>query len=342
MQVKSLSQKNKVLIIQTAFIGDVVLATSLIAQLKDYNPNLQIDFLLRKGNEILLKNNPHVGKVYIWDKKSKFKSLIQNIRNIRKERYHYVFNIQRFINSGLITTLSKARIKVGFSKNPLSFLFTHKVEHKIPHLTQYNYLHEVERNSQLIKTVFSDFKIQRKRPEIYFDQALKEKVHDIIKDQGKYLVMAPSSVWYTKALSPKKWIELIKNLINYKIYIIGAPGDFEFVESLIQSQHHVTNLCGKLSLPESAYLMSKSSWVFANDSAPLHLASAVNARTIAFFCSTVEEFGYSPLSDISHVLSVPNLDCRPCGLHGHKACPKEHFKCSEDINLNKIIQILHS
>jgi lipopolysaccharide heptosyltransferase II len=342
MQVKSLNQRNKILIIQTAFIGDVVLATSLISQLKDFNPHIEIHFLLRKGNEILLKNNPHISKVFIWDKKQKLKSLLQNIKLIRKEKYNYVFNIQRFFNSGLMTIFSGAKEKIGFDKNPLSFFFTHKVKHEIPHLTQDNYLHEVERNSQLIQKVFPEFKIKRTRPEIYFDQAQKQKVDSLIKNESKFLVMAPSSVWYTKALSPKKWTELIKNLIDYKIYIIGAPTDNDFVESLIKSQHHVTNLCGQLSLSESAYLMSKADWVFVNDSAPLHLASSVNAKTIAFFCSTIEEFGYSPLSDISHVLSVKNLECRPCGLHGHKECPLGHFKCSEDINLNKVIQIIHS
>jgi lipopolysaccharide heptosyltransferase II len=340
--VKSLIQKNKVLIIQTAFIGDVILATSLIAQIKEYNPHIQIDFLLRKGNEVLLQNNPHINQIFIWDKKNKLKSMIQNIKLIRKEKYDYTFNIQRFFNSGLMTLLSKAKNKVGFDKNPLSFFYNYKVQHQIPHLTSTGYLHEVERNALLVKEVFPEFEVKRSRPELFFNSNQMNKVDGIISQNEKFIVMAPSSVWYTKALAPKKWIELIKNLIDYKVYIIGAPDDNSFVESLIKSQHHTVNLCGKLSLPESAYLMSKAQWVLVNDSAPLHLASAVNAATIAFFCSTIEEFGYSPLSERSHIISVDKLDCRPCGLHGHKECPKGHFKCSEEINLNKVIQLIHS
>ena len=71
---------------------------------------------------------------------------------------------------------------------------------------------------------------------------------------------------------------------------------------------------------------------FVNDSAPMHLASSVNAKTTAIFCSTVPEFGFGPLSDLSQVVEIKEkLKCRPCGLHGKKACPEGHFKCGFEI-----------
>jgi len=341
MLVRNLNQKNKYLIIQTAFIGDVILATSLIKQLSVAEPDADIHFLLRKGNQGLLEQNKRISKIHIWDKSQKVRSLFKCIKEIRAQKYDYVINVQRFFNSGLVTTLSAAKVKVGFDKNPLSLFFTYRIKHLIPDLEADKALHEVERNAKLLGPLKIIPNEKKPRPEIFFTNEEEKKVKSLIDLDHKFIVMAPSSVWFTKALGREKWIELIKNLIDYKIYCIGAPSDYDFVQSLIQSQHHAINLCGKLSLTESAYLMSLSQWVMVNDSAPLHLASSVNAKTIAFFCSTVKEFGYTPLSDTHHIIEVNNLDCRPCGLHGKNECPLGHFKCSKNIDLNRVVQITH-
>ena len=340
MRVRNLSQKNKILIIQTAFIGDVILATSFIRQVHNSFPESEIHFLLRRGNQKITENNPLITKTIIWNKSEKWKSLFACIKEVRKEKYDIVFNIQRFLNSGLITALSGAKTKVGFDKNPMSLFFTHKISHMIPHTTTDSYLHEVERNQQLISPI-KEQTLSRTRPELYFTDSEKEKVEAIKKEintnSKPYIVMAPSSVWFTKQLQKKKWIELVKNLIDYQIYCIGGPDDKEYLDSIIANQDHATNLCGQLSLTESAYLMQDAHRVMVNDSAPLHLASSVNAKTIAFFCSTVEEFGYGPLSH-EHTLISKKLDCKPCGLHGKKECPLGHFNCSEQIELNQVIQ----
>jgi heptosyltransferase-2 len=85
--------------------------------------------------------------------------------------------------------------------------------------------------------------------------------------------------------------------------------------------------------------MQKADMNYVNDSAPLHLASALNAPVTAFFCSTIPEFGFYPLSDKSEVIEVKNLECRPCGLHGYRSCPKSHFKCGNEIKLPEITAI---
>jgi heptosyltransferase-2 len=136
----------KILIIQTAFIGDVILATALVEKLHQFYPNSQLDFLLRKGNEGLLENHPIINNVLIWDKREKkYDNLKVISKSIKKTRYDAIINLQRFASTGLITAFSGAKHKIGFKKNPLSFSFTKKVEHKIGDGT-----HEVERNQQLI------------------------------------------------------------------------------------------------------------------------------------------------------------------------------------------------
>ena len=124
-----MNESRKILIIQTAFIGDVILATSLIEYLKTQLPDFEIDFFLRKGNQSIIETSPHIRKVIIWDKsKGKTLSLLKHIMSIRNEKYEYVINIQRFFNSGLLTALSGGKYKVGFHSNPLSFLFTKQIK----------------------------------------------------------------------------------------------------------------------------------------------------------------------------------------------------------------------
>src|SRR5258706_11285099 len=140
----------KFLIIQTAFIGDVVLATVIIEKLHADFPNAQIDFLLRKGNESLLTGHPYLNEILAWDKKQgKTKNLFKLIQIVRKKKYDRLINVQRFFSTGLITAFSGAKEKIGFDKNPLSFLFDKKVKHIIG--TKENAVHEVQRNLALVK-----------------------------------------------------------------------------------------------------------------------------------------------------------------------------------------------
>lgn len=329
----------KILIIQTAYIGDVILATSLIEYIKAEYPNAQVDFLLRQGNQNILENNPLITNLWIWNKKVKYKSMIENLKNIRAEKYDYVFNIQRFTNAALFTLLSGAKKKVGFHSNILSWFFNKRVQHKIPYAIGSGYLHEVQRNFLLINEVLKCNipPAEDLRPKIYFTDEDTQKVSEI-KPQDEYIVLAPASVWFTKQYPKEKWAELVQSLKDYICLCIGAPSDFDFINDIIKDQDHALNLAGKLSLRQSALLMKDATRVFVNDSAPLHLASSVNAKTTAIFCSTVPEFGYGPLSSDSALIQLaPRLECMPCGLHGRKECPIERFKCGFDIETQKLV-----
>lgn len=327
----------RILIIQTAFIGDVILATSLIESTKLAYPNAQIDFLLRAGNESLLTDNPHIHEILIWNKKSaKVRGLIKLLWRIRKTKYDAVLNIQRFFNAGLLTALSGARIRIGFHTNPLSRFFTKKIIHKIPHQTRDGFFHEVQRNHQLLSGLTNDPipKAKEIPPKLYFNQKQSDKVR-ALDINSPYFVLAPSSVWFTKQWQKSKWIELIDKLKSQgEVILIGGPDDHDYLESLGED---TINLAGKLSLVESALLMKDSQRVFVNDSAPLHLASSVNAKTTAIFCSTVPDFGYTPLSIDSCLVQRERLECMPCGLHGKASCPLGHFRCSEDISVEEVL-----
>ena len=324
-----------ILLIQTAFIGDVILATPVIEQLSAHIPGVKIDFLLRAGNEDLLANNPGLSEILIWNKKeNKLGNLVKLIKQIRAKKYDVVINMHRFASSGLITFLSGAKQKRGFNKNPFSFCYTTRVKHELEFGK-----HEVERNLELVKGITSG---GFTRPKLYPATNDFKAVEQFSKSNGSllnYSCIAPTSVWFTKQYPKEKWVELIALVKTPMIYLLGAPSDTETCEWIRSNAKNkmVINLCGKLSFLESAALMRDAAMNYVNDSAPLHIASAMNAKVTAIFCSTIPAFGFGPLSYHSKVVETKEmLKCRPCGLHGYKACPEGHFKCAWGIEVEQI------
>lgn len=244
--------------------------------------------------------------------------------SIRSKKYDCVVNCHRYASSGILAGFSGAHHIAGFKQNPFSFLFNKTAYHRIGDGT-----HEVDRYYQLIDDLAPAGNMLPKLYPIETNQTRDLKTHD-------YVCMAPASVWFTKQLPESKWIELCNQIPSEKrIYLLGAAGDHTLCENIRSNTAHqnIINLAGKLNLMESCSLIKDAGMNYVNDSAPLHLASAVNAPVTAFFCSTIPEFGFGPLSKQQRIIQVNHLDCRPCGLHGHKVCPKGHFKCGNEINV---------
>ncbi len=304
-------------------MGDVILAIPAVSELKRVFPSSEIDFLVKKGNESLLENNPHLKNIYTFDKSDgKWKNIFKLIKQFRRYKYDLILNLHRFGSSGLITALSGAKLKYGFKKNPFSFAFSKSFDHEIG-----NGKHEVNRNLSLIKEFGAK---ELARPELYPNQTDFEKVRQY---EGTYFCIAPASIWFTKQLPKAKWIELIRQIApKGTIYLIGGNNDISLCEEIKEETEidNCFNLSGKLSLMESAAMMKGAKMNYVNDSGPMHIASAMNAPVTAFFCSTIPDFGFTPLSEISYIKEVDQeLDCRPCGLHGFKSCPKGHFRCGD-------------
>lgn len=325
--------KPTVLIIQTAFIGDVILATALLESIKAQEPEATLDFLVRKGNESLLEGHPQLRHVFVLDKRKKYNALIELARTFRGNRYDYVINVQRFATTGILTILSGGRTTIGFTKNPLSLFFSRRVPHPI------GAIHEVNRNLSLL----APLGIQAMaRPRLYPSQAQKEKVKPYQSE--RYITISPASVWFTKQYPHEQWLAFIDALYGVRVFLLGGPDDKALCDRLTSATTNgqVASLAGQLSLLESAALMAGAVMNYVNDSAPLHLASAMNAPVTAVFCSTIPDFGFGPLSDNSTIVqTVESLDCRPCGLHGYRQCPRGHFRCATTIRTGQLLATLH-
>lgn len=319
-----------VLVIQTAFLGDVILATPVISELKRLYPDVKIDILVKKGNESLLANNPYVREVLVLDKsKSKISEIWRLTKLFKKRSYDLTLNLHRFGSSGLIAGFSGAKDIYGFDKNPFAFLYSKRFKHEIGNGT-----HEVTRNLSLLSDFGADSLC---RPSLFPSEVDKNSVAQFTNE--KFVCLAPASVWFTKQLPEEKWVELINSFPPaLKIYLVGGKADDVLCQSIIDKlgrEGQAQNLAGQLTLLQTAALFSKSEHVYVNDSGPLHIASAMNVPTTAFFCSTVPDFGFGPLAETSEIKQVENLECRPCGLHGRKECPLGHFACGKQMGVGK-------
>ena len=363
------------LVIQTAFLGDAVLVTSILEKLHAQYPNAAIDLVVRKGNEGLFgfcatprgssgtvdppgrpssadkaHTHPFLRHLFVWDKrKGKNRALFALIGDLRRTEYDHIINCQRFLSTGLMTVLARGKEKIGYDKNPLSVLFTRTVKHVIG-----DGRHEVDRLNALIEHLTDG---KRPLPRLYPTADDRAKVDTIIRSHGlastahhepmgtwthehmPYVCIAPASVWFTKQWPEHKWIELVRTLPReQQVFIIGAPGDTSLAQRIIAASGRGVDLTKDLRLLESAALMEGAAMNYVNDSAPLHIASAMNAPVTAIFCSTVPAFGFGPLRANGRILeTTEKLDCRPCGLHGHKACPKGHFRCAEGIRVATVL-----
>ena len=328
-----MSDSSKVLIIQTAFLGDVILSTSLLEKIRNESPQTEVHILVRKGNESILQayDYPILKKVWVYNKQEKWKSWRQLRNNLSLEKFDQVILIQRFFGMGLLSLCIGAKKVIGFDKNPLSFLFSKKVKHNFG-----NGDHEIKRNSNLLKDWLGDkvFKPYLNPPAVDLPNGLSPK---------NYICISPGSVWETKRLPIHKWIEFIHLLPeNQSIVLMGAPNEKDLSNQIEQafqgSNRPIYNETGKHPLLVSSYIFQQSSKSYVNDSGPMHICSAVNVPTTAIFCSTIPAFGFGPIADQSKIIEFQGvLSCRPCGDHGKQNCPLGHFRCGNEIDVREMV-----
>ena len=326
-----------------------MLVTSIVEKLHAFYPDAAIDLVVRKGNDGLFTDHPFLRKLFVWDKgKGKTRSLFKLIGELRKTDHDHIINAQRFFSTGLMTVLARGKEKIGYDKNPLGRSFTRSVKHGIG-----DGRHEVDRLNDLIEHLTDG---ARPFPRLYptdKDRLAAQQFIGPHQHDHPYITIAPASVWFTKQWPVEKWAELLATVpIGRRIFLLGGPGDKALCEDLRQrinafrkehahipgQEDLVKNLAGKLSLLGTAAVMERAAMNYVNDSAPLHIASAMNAPVTAVFCSTVPSFGFGPLRENGRVVETTEaLTCRPCGLHGHKACPKGHFKCALGIAVEQVL-----
>ena len=327
----------KILIVNTAYIGDVVLVTPLIRETKRMFPSAKVDVLVIPETKGVLLNNPHIRKIVTFNKrKNKFKAFIQTLKVLRKEKYEIAILPHSSSTTIYLMLLSGISQRIGFNRRHAADYLTMKV----PYVNGRNW-HVTQKNLHLL-SVFRDqnFDLQT---EIFPSEADNDKADSYLsklpQKKRPVIVLAPGSVRPTKKWPEKNYIVLTRMLgINkYNLVFVGSKDEFLICKNIIESADvYALNLAGETTILESAAIVQKSDLMICNDSASLHIANAVKTDVFAFFGPTVTAFGFFPFRKNDHIFEL-DMNCRPCGAHGGKKCPLGHHKCMEDISPEQVL-----
>lgn len=325
----------KILIIHTAFIGDIVLSTPLLKRVKEMYPEAKITYVTTPVGATILRNNPHITEIIEYDKRgnhSGIKGLLALGRRLRYENFNMVLTPHRYLRSSILSWLTRSPKRIGYDIASGTLLFTDKIKYD-------KTKHEVEKLLSFLGDVPKNPR-ENYPIELYPSKKEKEAVDKIWEDNSlsseKVIAIAPGSKWFTKKWPLEYFNKVIELLVKDEIKVIVIGGKDELFLNVVNHKN-IIDLRGKTTLLELAEVLKRVKIVLTNDSSPIHIASAfANTKIIAIFGPTVKEFGFFPWSENSKVLEVNGLTCRPCAIHGGDKCPKGHFKCMLEIKPEQV------
>lgn len=331
--------EGKILVIQTAFLGDAVLTLPMIQKLKEIEPDSIIDVVSIPSTEEVFRASPYVNDVIIFDKKDRQKSLaalIRFIKFLRNKRYTKIYSPHRSFRSSLIVYFSGVKVTCGFSTSSLKKAYRVIVPYRKDR-------HEVQRNLDLIRYNYTE-ESWRILPEVEISFEIKDKIDEFLNINGvnnKFAAIAPGSVWNTKIYPKEYYVEIIRylNLNSFSVILIGGNADVNLCQEIAAKfDRNIINAAGKFTVVETVELLKKAAILISNDSAPTHLGMCADIPVLTLFCSTVPDFGFFPYSYKSSYLSYNDLNCKPCGIHGLKRCPIKTFDCGYKLYPERVIE----
>jgi len=325
----------KILIIQTAFIGDVILTTPLIRETKRTFPKADIDVLVTPQTRNVLENNPYLHSIFVFDKKSKkIRAFVKTAWLIRENRYDFCFAAHRSMTTAWLMIFGGVKNRIGFTGKSAARLMSRQVTFR-------QEVRQIERYLDLLR-VFKAGDLDS-HTELFFNDIILQRTRQLISplpSQKPILAVAPGSVRMTKRWPEERVVQLIRQLADsdISIILIGSPGEKALCDRIEKksSDAQILNLAGVTSLLEAAAVIKSCDLLVCNDSGTMHMANAVQTDVFAFFGPTVAWLGFSPFRAGDKIFQV-DLDCRPCSTHGGEACPRGHFRCMLDISVDKVL-----
>lgn len=329
----------KILLVQTGFLGDVVLSTPVISALRSLYPQAEICVMTTPQSQELVRFHPAQVSTIAFAKRgadSGFGGLMRMAKRLRAEQFDIVFSLHKSWRTAVLLWLAGIKTRYGFAEASATFLYSKTVPRK-------DCKHEVERNLAILRAIGKDPQQVSGPLSLGISPEAIAQADALLAEvsQRKLIGIAPGSVWATKRWTPEGFAVTADALAaqGYLPVLLGGPADSEAamqVQALMQTT--ALNLVGKCSLLVSAEIIRRVALLISNDSAPLHLASAMQTPVVAAFCATVPEFGFGPWQVASRVVGVEGLTCRPCGRHGGNICPTGTHACQKDLLPEQVLQ----
>lgn len=319
----------KVLVIQPAFLGDVIISLSLAEELRRLSPDANISYLVRPESAPLIRLSPSVNKVFSYDKYNK-ESGIEGIKKkadeLNAEGFDTVFSLHSSKRTRMLIERLNASWKIGYGSYPE---LTDKVtEVSEPHSSK---------AIRLLQVLFPDADLKTLPRLVPLDPALPQEVRNLPRP---LIVIAPDSVWKTKQWGADKFQLLLNTLKmkGYGIILTGVNKSLKIANDSNPLNSNVLDLTSKTSLEELVSIISYCDLLISNDSAPVHIATATGTRSIVIYGPTIPEFGFAPPPSLGHIIQNETLWCRPCASHGSNECPIHTHECMASISSESVFQ----
>lgn len=322
---------NKILVIQTAFIGDAILTLPLIQALKLNYPKSSIDVIVVPRTAEIFTKHPAISKIIQYDKRGNDRGLkgLWQLRNrLNTQNYDLVIVPHRSLRSALLAWLLRPKISIGFDRSAGRWLFKQ--------IVRYNpSAHEIERNLSLLGPLKLST-VANVLPRLYPSNQDINIIDSILIEYGlnqytNILALAPGTIWNTKRWPADRFAAVCEQIAseNIAIVLIGGKEDDVLCKEIVRiaQAKNVFTVAGKLSLLQSAELIRRCKVLISNDSAPMHIAVAIGTPVIAIFGATIPQYGFAPRGPHDIVVETNGLKCRPCSIHGGNICPIKTFKC---------------
>jgi heptosyltransferase-2 len=331
------SNPKKILVIRFSSLGDIVLLTALLEALREALPGAEIHLLTKKRYAELFAGDDRIDRV-IPLLTTGFGELLRLRSVLARERYDLIIDAHNVIRSNLLYGTIHAGLKLQLQKDPLKKLLLIRSKFNLYKRTVFHSKRYLEM-LRFIGLDSVDAKAVIRPPR----QAM-EKARKILSDCGfeseTIVALAPGARWETKRWPIEHFHRAAEGLKaeGYGIVLIGGPGDEAVCAELAgRASTRLLDLSGKLSIMESAAMLSLCSLLVTNDSAPLHMAEAVGTPVVALFGPTVREFGYYPQLPSSAAIEV-EMNCRPCSRNGARPCPIGTKACLVSIEPERVLQ----
>ena len=324
-------ESESILLVQTAFLGDIVLSTPLIQALRDRYPNCKLTVITTKGGKDLLINDPRIDEIIVFDKRSNdsgLKGFFRFVQKIKSKNFTIAYSLHKSARTSLLLFLAGIKTTIGFKSSTLSFLYSVKRNRLVES-------HDVERNLSLL----DDVKDSEKELKLYASQ-VENTLSKFKLSNKSYIVIAPGSIWRTKRWSANHFKTLVAQLSQIiTVVVTGSPDEKKLCDYICKDSSAL-NLAGSLTLRQTIDVISGCKSVVCNDSLPLHLASAFKRPVVALFCATSPSFGFGPWRTKFSILESDSLSCKPCMRHGSNKCPTGTEACRRVILPQHVIQAL--
>jgi heptosyltransferase-2 len=340
------TEPKRILVIQTAFLGDVVLATPLLQSLRGRFPKAYLAVLVIPGTREILAGYPGLDEVLVYDKKGRDRGLHgfrTIVRLLAEKRFDCCLLPHRSFRSALLAFATGIPMRIGFFQSLGCWLYSRCVWRD-------SSLHEVRRNLQLLGPLTSEHSLDRYAPTeklwVSSDPEDSEWVNRCLAEHGirpndPVIAIAPGSVWATKRWIPDGFAAVIDGLIvrnKRKVVLLGSRDDQPIVDEVLRRcREKPVDLSGRTTLRQLAAVMKRCELLITNDNGAMHVGVAQDIPVVAIFGSTTLSLGYGPFTDRAEVVEQ-SLDCRPCGRHGYSECPLGHFNCMKQITPEEVMK----